>query len=161
VARSLVAHTALVRLIAARDVSREYLALVHGRVGAAPFSVEAPIGRDPKSRVRMAVAAAGKPARTDVRLVGVREIEGAGAVSAVACKLHTGRTHQIRVHLSHRGHPLLGDVLYGGRPVLDMERQALHAHRLAFEHPVTREALSFQAGPPPDFAQAWAQVAIQ
>lgn len=153
VGRSLPAVTALVRDLGAREVHRRYLALVHGDVGTAPFSVEAPIGRDPSSRVRMAVVSGGKPARTDVVPVGHRD-----GVSAVRCSLHTGRTHQIRVHLAHRGHPLLADSLYGGRPALGMARQALHAARLALAHPIDRRLLAFDAPAPPDFEAAWRQV---
>jgi len=79
-------------------------------------------------------------------------------VSALRCRLHTGRTHQIRVHLASRGHPLLADALYGGRPLLGLQRQALHAARLAFAHPSSGEPLQFEAPPPPDFATAWHKV---
>ncbi len=153
VAKTLPAMTALTRAIAAREVGREYLALVHGELPAGPFSVEAPIGRDPVSRVRMAVLGSGKPARTDVQRLAFD-----GRVSAARCRLHTGRTHQIRVHLAWRGHPLLADPLYGGAPALDLARQALHAARLGFAHPVSGTALAFEAPLPPDLAAAWQQV---
>ena len=153
VGRSLPAVTALVRDLAARDVRRRYLALVHGELGKGAFSIDAPIGRDPVSRIRMAVVASGKPARTDVDPVACRD-----GVSAVQCSLHTGRTHQIRVHLAHRGHPLLADTLYGGRPALGMARQALHAARLSLSHPIGRQPLSFDAPAPPDFEAAWVHV---
>jgi len=150
VAKTLAATTALVRAIAAREVHREYLAIAQGRVSAQPFSVELPIGRDPQSRVRMAVVGSGKPARTDVQVL----LRGASA-SGLRCILHSGRTHQIRVHLAARGHPLVGDALYGGRPALGLTRQALHAARLTFAHPISGRALAFEAPPPEDFAQAW------
>ena len=153
VAKSLPTMTALVRAIAARSVQREYLALVHGEVGHAPFSVEAPIGRDPQVRVRMAVVAGGKPARTDVAWLSSAE-----GVSALRCRLHSGRTHQIRVHLASRGHPLVADALYGGRPALGLERQALHATRLAFAHPVDARACVFEAPLPDDLRAAWERV---
>jgi 23S rRNA pseudouridine1911/1915/1917 synthase len=153
VAKTLPAMTALVRAIAARDVSREYLALVHGEVAGGAFSIDAPIGRDPVSRVRMAVVAGGKPARTDVARLACRE-----GISAVKCTLHTGRTHQIRVHLASRGHPLVADTLYGGAPALGLVRQALHAVRLGLRHPVTGQALAFDESLPPDLAQAWAAI---
>ncbi len=153
VGKTLTAVTALSRAIAARTVRREYLAIVHGELAAAEMTIEAPIGRDPVSRVRMAVVGGGRPARTDVT-----RIARAQACTAVRCRLHTGRTHQIRVHLASRGHPLVGDAVYGGRPLLGMARQALHATRLAFEHPLDGRPLCFDTLPPADLAAAWAQV---
>ncbi len=153
VGRTLEAVTALVRDMAQRDIHRRYMALVHGDVGRQPFTVEAPIGRDPSLRTRMAVVASGKPARTDVEPVVFD-----GAVSAIRCKLHTGRTHQIRVHLSQQGHPLVADALYGGRPALGLQRQALHAAELAFAHPISRLPLHFEAPPPADLSTAWSAV---
>lgn len=158
VGKTLEAVTALTRQIAAREVHREYLALAWGRVEEA-FTVDKAMRRDPVSRVKMAVAPAnlGKPARTDVFPLGGSDVNGR-AVSAVHCVLHTGRTHQIRVHLAHSGHPLLADALYGGAPALGLERQALHAARLGLTHPVTGEALSLRAPLPVDMAGAWRQV---
>ncbi|MDO9234524.1 MAG: RluA family pseudouridine synthase [Aquabacterium sp.] len=167
VGKTLVAVTSLSRAIAAREVSRQYLALVLGLVPE-EFRVESSIGRDPATRVRMAVVPSGKSARTDVRRVLVGEWApepGVGVkadqylparpYSGVLCTLHTGRTHQIRVHLSSRRHPLVADALYGGPPALGMLRQALHATRLSFEHPITGEMLKFEAPLPPDMALAW------
>ena len=162
VGKTLEAVTALSRQIAAREVHREYLALAWGRVEEA-FVVEKALRRDPISRVKMAVAPAnlGKPARTDVFPLGVGEVKVGGQsrpVSAVHCVLHTGRTHQIRVHLTHSGHPLVSDTLYGGVPALGLTRQALHAARLSFTHPITGEALSLTAPLPADLASAWAEI---
>ncbi|MCC6246877.1 MAG: RluA family pseudouridine synthase [Rubrivivax sp.] len=156
VGKTLPAVTALVRDIAARDVQRLYVALAWGHVPD-ELSIDEPIGRDPRSRLRMAVvstARGGRVARTDVQCVA--RGEGAGALR---CRLHTGRTHQIRVHLASGGWPLVGDSLYGGRAGFGLERQALHAVRLALLHPLTRQPLAFHAPPPPDFARAWEQVA--
>ena len=153
VGKTLPAVTALTRAIGARQVHRRYLALVHGVPEAPSFSVDAPIGRDPQVRVRMAVVAGGRPSRTDVTCVASR-----GGISALQCTLHTGRTHQIRVHLAWRGHPLVADALYGGRAALGMVRQALHATELRLAHPITGAALAFTQAPPADFAAGWAQV---
>jgi 23S rRNA pseudouridine1911/1915/1917 synthase len=153
VGKTLQAVTALVREIAARHVHREYLAIAHGTPRSDHMHIDAPIGRDPQSRVRMAVVASGKPARTDVDMV-----KSGGAFSGLRCTLHTGRTHQIRVHLASKGHPLVGDTVYGGSPTLGMQRQALHAAKLEFQHPLFDMPLSFTAEPPADFAAAWQQI---
>jgi 23S rRNA pseudouridine1911/1915/1917 synthase len=152
VAKTLAAQTDLVRQLAARSVRRDYLALVHGVV-AAGGEVDAPIGRHPTARTRMAVVARGKPARTHYRV-----LERHGAASLVECSLDTGRTHQIRVHMASIGHPLVGDPAYGprresGHAVLDaFPRQALHAARLALAHPVSGAPCEWRAPVPADFA---------
>lgn len=166
VGKTLEAVTALSRAIAAREVKRQYLALVHGQAPESE-SVSSSIGRDPVTRVRMAVVPSGKPARTDVQRLLCAQVQEAPPsgrsedarparwVSGVLCTLHTGRTHQIRVHLSSRRHPLVADALYGGAPLLGMARQALHAARLGFVHPITGEAMRFEAPLPADMAAAW------
>ncbi len=153
VGKTLPAVTALVRAISQREVHREYLALAHGALEVKAQSVEQPIGRDPASRVRMAVVVAGRAARTDVERLTV-----ADDVTAVRCTLHTGRTHQIRVHMAWLGHPLVGDTTYGGRPLLGMQRQALHARRLQLRHPLRNEELEFISALPRDLADAWFSV---
>ena len=146
----------LVGMIAARDVSREYLALAHGHwTGAKSRLVEFPIGRDPRNRLRMAAVDleknAGKLASTRISLEQTDD-----AFCLVRCKLNTGRTHQIRVHMAEIGHPLVGDETYGGRVTGAMTRQALHACRLAFVHPATGEPMVFTSDPPQDMQAALA-----
>jgi len=154
VARTRQAMDALVQQISSRQVSRKYLALGH-RSWSGPISrlVESPVGRDPRNRLRMAVVDlslhAGKTASTGIRL-----IQNSENCCLVECTLKTGRTHQIRVHMASLGHPLLGDVLYGGAPVAGMSRQALHAFHLAFNHPVTAQPMAFTALLPADMEDA-------
>lgn len=147
VARSERAFEQLGRALAARIIHREYLAVVEGVPPSGSLRIEAPIGRDPRDRLRMAVVSSGrgKPAVTHVERLAV-----AGQVACVACRLETGRTHQIRVHLASRGHPLVGDSLYGGRVREGFSRQALHALRLALHHPVTGALMSFDSPLPED-----------
>ncbi len=162
VARTLIAHTHLVRQLQARTMGREYLAVVQGDV---PLNgaVDAPIGRHNKDRKRMAVSSGGKPAVTHYQMQE-RFPQGQPHASLVNVKLETGRTHQIRVHMTHIGHPLLGDPVYGRRRAVlprvladddtigGFPRQALHATRLSLNHPDSEEWLSFTAEPPEDFA---------
>lgn len=154
VARTLAAQTSLVRQLQARSVKREYLALA---AGAAPAhgSVEAVIGRHPTQRTRMAVTRIGKPAVTHFEA----QAQGRGW-TLLRCRLETGRTHQIRVHLAHIGHPLIGDPLYLPRgianalppPARAFPRQALHATRLGLLHPDSGAELSWESPAPPDLA---------
>jgi 23S rRNA pseudouridine1911/1915/1917 synthase len=156
VARTRTTMDALVKLIAAREVSRQYLALAQQPwSGPARREVEAAIGRDPRNRLRMAVVdlarQPGKPAKTTFEL-----LYNAARGCWLRCTLHTGRTHQIRVHAASIGHPLLADTLYGGAPGAGMSRQALHAWRLAFTHPVSGKELVFKAALPQDMREALA-----
>ena len=154
VARTRQAMDALVAQIAARQVHRQYLALGHKNwTGLSSRTLEAAIGRDPANRLRMAVVdlthQSGKTAATTFDL-----LEQGERCCLVQCTLHTGRTHQIRVHMAHLGHPLLGDAVYGGAPLGGMTRQALHAWRLAFEHPITGQHIDLTSALPEDMAQA-------
>ena len=158
VGRTLAAVGALSRAIAAREVHRSYVAIAHGAWRDELARIDAPLARDPRSRVRMAIVASGRPAQTDVERVAVAQLDGA-RFSALRCTLQTGRTHQIRVHLAARGHPLVGDALYGGAAALGLRRQALHAARLALAHPRSGTRLEFDAPLPADLAQAWERVA--
>ncbi len=156
VARDRATMDALVALIAERKVQRQYVAMAHGAWrGVDSRTVDAPVGRDPRNRLRMSVVDlsihAGKAARTDVRCLATVD-DGCW----VQCTLHTGRTHQIRVHMASLKHPLAGDTLYGGFSLPLLQRQALHAYRLAFTHPVTGQALEFHAPVPEDMRQALA-----
>ncbi len=154
IARTRPVMDALVKMIAAREVSRQYLAIsARSWTGPVIRDVEAPIGRDPRNRLRMAVVdlvhQAGKTARTTISVLN----STAGAC-LVRCALHTGRTHQIRVHMASIGYPLVADTLYGGVPLADLHRQALHAAHLAFKHPHTGNKMVFQAPLPSDLENA-------
>ena len=154
VARTRQVMDALIRAIAARDVGRQYLALAHHPwVGSDSRRVDLPIGRDPRNRLRMAVVDpaknAGKEACTDIEL-----LQNGDQGCLVRCTLHTGRTHQIRVHMAAIGHPLVADDLYGGAAAVNLQRQALHAFRLALVHPVTQQAMVFRAELPHDLSSA-------
>jgi len=156
VAKTLQAQTQLVRDLQARTVKRVYWAVALGVFTRAEGAIEAAIGRHPTQRVKMAVLAddnpTGKAALTHWKL-----LKQFPRAAWVECRLATGRTHQIRVHLTHLGHPLLGDPVYRGKnqaPGLPpFQRQALHAVRLGLVHPITGEPLEWEAPPPPDFAE--------
>ncbi len=150
IAKTLTAQTDLVRQLQARSVSREYRAVVHGRL-ARGGTMEGAIGRDPRSRIRMAVTPSGKPAVTHYTV-----LEQLPRATVLACRLETGRTHQIRVHLQKLGHPIWGDPVYGPRnaPATPrFPRQALHAEKLALVHPQTGKTLEWQAPLPEDMRQ--------
>ena len=149
VAKTLESQTDLVRQLAARTVKRDYLALVHGFAPAAG-TIEAPVGRDPRERTRMAVVERGRPARTHYRV-----LRRFTAATLLECSLDTGRTHQIRVHMLSIGHPLVGDPVYGLRRCKDklleqFARQALHAARLGLIHPSSGKAREWSVAMPPD-----------
>jgi 23S rRNA pseudouridine1911/1915/1917 synthase len=150
VARTDAAHAALQAQVQARDVERIYLALAGGRLGSRTGTIDAPIGRASRQRHRMAVSgAASRQARTHFEVLELLALE-----SYLEVRLETGRTHQIRAHFAAIGHPLTGDVTYGGACRYGLERQFLHAHRLAFEHPLSGERLSFESPLPEDLDAA-------
>lgn len=165
VARTPVAHVRLARAFASREVEKKYLAIVYGSPLPRAGMVDAPIGRHALRRKEMTVRANGRPART-----GYRTLALAAGLALVELDLLTGRTHQIRVHMKHAGHPLIGDPVYGEarwkalpRPlqaaVRDFPRPALHAWKLAFRHPVSGEMLRFEAAVPEDLRGVWEKVA--
>ena len=159
VARTEVAQTSLVRQLQARTMGRQYIALAHGRM-LAMGTVDRPIGRDPRVPVRMTVERpiAAKPAVTHYERQRMGEYLDSN-VSQVLCRLETGRTHQIRVHLVSLGHPLLGDTLYGGRELGSAKRQMLHAWRLSFEDPVSGETVTIESEPPKDMLAVMQEIA--
>jgi 23S rRNA pseudouridine1911/1915/1917 synthase len=158
IAKTLPAHTALVRQLAEREIARNYLAVCNG-VLTGGGTINQPIGRHPVDRKRMSVQQDGKPAVTHYTV-----LERFRAFTYISVKLETGRTHQIRVHFAWRRHALVGDPVYGGRlalpkgasePLIEtlrqFKRQALHATRLVFEHPSSGEAIDLEVPPPADF----------
>jgi 23S rRNA pseudouridine1911/1915/1917 synthase len=159
VARDDEAHAALVEAMKRREIARSYIAMVKGTPSAASGTIEAPIGRHPVARRRMSVTAGGRPAVTHYRVLG--SAEGASLLDVA---LETGRTHQIRVHLAHIGHPVLGDGTYGGRTEaaarLGLERPFLHAARLSFDHPGTGERIDVTDPLPGDLLPALAAASL-
>jgi 23S rRNA pseudouridine1911/1915/1917 synthase len=150
VARSDEAHAALQSAVRKREVERAYLALAEGRIASRTGTIDAPIGRAARQRHRMAVSgAASRQARTHFEV-----LELLAGETYLEAKLETGRTHQIRAHFAAIGHPLIGDPTYGGVQRYGLSRQFLHAHRLAFAHPLSGEAMSFESELPPDLAAA-------
>jgi 23S rRNA pseudouridine1911/1915/1917 synthase len=149
VAKNDTAHLRLSKQFAAREVLKIYLATVRGVPRPTEGTIDEPIGRHPRHRKRMAVvrSASGRNARTDYRV-----LRNFGTHSLVECRLHTGRTHQIRVHMDHVGHPLCGDPIYGKEA--DWPRLMLHAWKLGFHHPATEKWMVFEAPIPEDFRRA-------
>lgn len=168
VARSPLAHKSLVAQLAARTVSREYCAICRG-VLVGGGTVDEPIDRHPLARTKMAVVPNGKPAITHYRIAAKF-----GHHTQLTVNLETGRTHQIRVHMAHKKHPLIGDPVYGGRPQIpagatsaltealrQFPRQALHARTLTFEHPASGETVSYTTPLPDDIQQLLAVLAAE
>jgi 23S rRNA pseudouridine1911/1915/1917 synthase len=156
VARSPAAYDAIVAALSRHDVQRRYLVLVWGHLDSPRGVIDAPIGRSPTRRTRMAVRDEGRAARTAYEVH--REYDRP-AVSLLECKLETGRTHQVRVHLSAIDHPVVGDAAYRGvRSSLPLERPFLHAHQLELDHPTTGERLTFEDPLPPELASVVASL---
>lgn len=151
VAKTLRAHTDLVRQLQARTVKREYLALVYGEIDRAG-TIDAPLARDPHNRTRRTVHSLGKEAITHYEIV-----ERFPGLTLVRCKLETGRTHQIRVHMQHIGHPLVGESTYNASRrshlSIPFARQALHAERLGLVHPITGDFVQWDCPLPHDFRE--------
>ena len=157
VAKNDLAHRELSRQFADRNVEKIYLALVAGKLRKPAGVMEERIGRHPVHRQRMSVTTKrGRTAKTEYRVVRSNE-----EASLIECRLHSGRTHQVRVHLHHLGHPVLGDKVYGVRLVKNFPRQMLHAWKLGFRHPQTGEWKQFQASVPDDFKEAVARTDLQ
>jgi 23S rRNA pseudouridine1911/1915/1917 synthase len=150
VAKNDATHRELSRQFAEREIEKVYLALVAGKLRKQAGVIEERIGRHPVHRQRMSASSPrGRAAKTEYRVIGSGD-----KASLIVCWLHTGRTHQIRVHLHHLGHPVLGDKVYGSRLAKDFPRQMLHAWKLGFQHPGTNEWKIFEAPLPGDFATA-------
>lgn len=148
VAKNDVAHESLVDQLVKKTVTRKYTALVHGHIAHDKGTIDAPIGRDQKDRQKQAVTDNGKHAVTHFQVV-----ERFGNYTLVECRLETGRTHQIRVHMKYIGFPLVGDPKYGPKKTIDFGGQVLHAGVLGFNHPVSGEYLEFEAPLPADYVQ--------
>ncbi|WP_338208247.1 RluA family pseudouridine synthase [Lactiplantibacillus paraxiangfangensis] len=140
------AHRSLAAQLKAKTNLREYVALVHGVIKEDTGTVNAPLGRSPKDRKKQAIVATGRPAVTHFKVLKRYQ-----HYTLISCRLETGRTHQIRVHLQSIGHPLVGDPLYGPKKTIKGKGQFLHARLLGFKHPVTGEQLTFEAPLPPIF----------
>src|SRR5690606_9865755 len=154
--------THLIRQLQERTVSREYRALVHGNLSSAG-TIDLPIGRDARVPVRMSVdhPVAPKHAVTHYAPLRTGVAPNGQVVTQVVCRLETGRTHQIRVHLASMRHPLVADQLYGGKPLAGAPRQLLHARALAFNDFSTHERVSFQIPLPDDFSAALEEITWQ
>lgn len=147
VAKNDLAHESLVQQLVDKSVTRRYIALVHGHIPHDKGTIDAPIGRDKKDRQKMGVVDEGKHAVTHFQVIGRFGVD----YTLVQCRLETGRTHQIRVHMNYIGYPLVGDPKYGPKKTMDIGGQALHAGVLGFVHPRTNEYLEFEAPMPKEF----------
>lgn len=152
IAKTDAAHRGLAEQFAVHSIKRAYRAVVYNNIKEDDGRVDAPIGRNPKDRLKMAVVSADKGRRA---VTNYHVIERSGKFTYVECRLETGRTHQIRVHMAYIGHPLLGDPLYGPRKGMSgVNGQVLHAKELGFVHPITGEYMEFDSELPPEFVKA-------
>ncbi|WP_299509473.1 RluA family pseudouridine synthase [uncultured Rummeliibacillus sp.] len=149
VAKNDQAHESLVQQLVDKTVTRRYTALVHGHIPHDKGTIDAPIGRDPKDRQKMGIVDNGKHAVTHFQVIGRFGVD----YTLIECRLETGRTHQIRVHMNYIGYPLVGDPKYGLKKTIDFGGQVLHAGILGFVHPRTKEYLEFEAPLPADYQQ--------
>ena len=147
-------HEELANQLSDKTLFRQYLAIVHGEIEEDEGEIIAPIGRDPRDRVKMAVVAKNSKAA----LTNFKVLERYDHYTLVSCNLLTGRTHQIRVHFDFINYPLVGDHLYGIKPTIDTKGQALHAYKLGFIHPRSGEYMEFEAKPPQEFVDTLNQI---
>ena len=165
VAKTDPAHEGLARQFAVHSIGRRYLAIVRGLPKTAEGTIDAPLARSAANRKKIAIVAEGRGKRA---VTHWRRLEALRDAALVECRLETGRTHQVRVHMTSIGHPLLGDPVYGGGKsvhndllnALDFRRQALHAQGLIFTHPVTKERLSFESALPPDMQELFNRLRV-
>ncbi len=165
IAKTDVAHEGLAKQFAAHGIDRRYLAIVNGVPRTAGGTIDAPLGRSSANRKKMAIVAEGRGKRA---VTHWKRLELLRDAALVECRLETGRTHQVRVHMASIGHPLLGDPFYGGAgkthrkllAELGFQRQALHAAELGFIHPVTKHRLSFASGMPPDMQELFSALGV-
>ena len=165
VAKTDVAHEGLAKQFADHSIERRYLAIVNGVLKAAGGTIDAPLARSSSNRKKMAIVAEGRGKRA---VTHWQRLELLRDAALVECRLETGRTHQVRVHMASIGHPLLGDPFYGGSgkthrkllAELGFQRQALHAAELGFVHPVTKHRLSFASGMPPDMQELFSALGV-
>jgi 23S rRNA pseudouridine1911/1915/1917 synthase len=157
VAKNKPAHRNLSQQFKNREVKKEYIALVYGVPSPATGTIDVPLGRDPQNRKKIS----GRARRKRIAVTHYKIEEDLGSLALLKIRIETGRTHQIRVHLAHKGHPVVGDVLYGGNrirnlsaglsnAVKELQRPFLHSHRLEFRHPQSGGILSFESGLPPE-----------
>ncbi len=146
VAKNDKSHQILSEMLKKHEIKRTYIAIVYGTFKETKAKIDAPIGRNPNNRLKMAVVRDGKPAVTHFQVLAQFD-----QYAVVKCELETGRTHQIRVHMAYINHPILGDPIYGPKKVYGKTGQFLHAYQLAFDHPIKKEHMTFEVDMPNEF----------